>query len=145
LPIPESHGKLAGYRPLMKVLRRQLRSWTIAWLFFHVASYSALLPRDCCAAHAHRPKPLQTTQSDNATCAMHHEAPQPEPASETECSLRGTCRGPLAALNSLLSTHGVLPEALSLSRDAGGQLAARVTAESTLGQAVPPDPRPPRT
>jgi hypothetical protein len=129
----------------MKVLRRQLRSWTFAWLLFHVASYSALLPRDCCAAHAHKPAPAPAAPaSDNATCAMHHDTTPPQPARDAECSLRGACRGPLAAINSFFSAFGVLPDSLALAPDDSATIVARWNEESTLSQAVSPDPRPPR-
>ena len=35
----------------MTVLRRRLRFWVTTWLVFQVVSLSALVPRDCCAAH----------------------------------------------------------------------------------------------
>ena len=35
----------------MTIIRRRLRLWVAAWLVFQVASLSALVPRDCCAAH----------------------------------------------------------------------------------------------
>jgi hypothetical protein len=104
------------------------------------------LPRDCCAAHAHKPKPAPAAPAPatSATCAMHHDAPQPEPAGEAECSLRGACRGPLAALNSFFSAHGVLPESESVAPDARAAILPGLTSESTVSQAISPDPPPPR-
>jgi len=75
---------------------------------------------------------------------MHHEAAQPELSRDTECSLRGTCRGPLAAINSFFSAYGVLPDSLSLAPDVRAAIVARLSKESTVSQAVSPDPRPPR-
>ena len=37
----------------MRVVRRHLRLGAATWLMCHVLAFSALAPRDCCAAHAH--------------------------------------------------------------------------------------------
>lgn len=37
----------------MRVVRRHLRLGVTTWLVCHVLAFSALLPRDCCAAHSH--------------------------------------------------------------------------------------------
>jgi hypothetical protein len=69
----------------MTVLRRRLRVAVAAWLLFQVASLSALVPRNCCAAHqtaartarCHEPAessycPLRA--STGAACPMHRKA-----------------------------------------------------------------------
>jgi hypothetical protein len=78
----------------MDFLRRRLRLFVLIWLLFQVTSLSALVPRDCCAAH----RPVA-----EATDHCHKPAPPPE------CSLRGSCNVPEAVLVSLLSNHGILP------------------------------------
>lgn len=37
----------------MIFVRRHLRRGVVAWLLCHALTFTALLPRDCCAAHAH--------------------------------------------------------------------------------------------
>lgn len=37
----------------MILVRRHLRRGVVAWLVCHVLTFTALVPRDCCAAHAH--------------------------------------------------------------------------------------------
>lgn len=58
----------------MTLVRRHLRRGVVAWLACHVLTFTALVPRDCCAAHGHAEVP--------AARAAHHEAAMPatEPA-----------------------------------------------------------------
>jgi hypothetical protein len=120
--------------------------WAVTWLLCYVASYSALLPRDCCAAHAHRSRPTAAKAAEaaaDATCSLHH-APEPEPPPPAECSLRGTCGGPIAALASFLSSHGILPGTVDVNRDANITTFALHIRENATSLAVAPDPHPPR-
>jgi hypothetical protein len=130
----------------MTRMRARLRSCTVAWLLCHVASYSALFPKDCCAAHAHRtPRVQEAAQpADQATCEMHHAEPAPEPAAEPECSLRGTCAGPMATLASLLSNQGVLPTYASVARDSSTETHDARVRENAVSLFISPDAPPPR-
>src|SRR5688500_16146333 len=130
----------------MSRMRVRLRLWTIAWLLCYVGSYSALIPRDCCASHAHRPKPVEKAieVAGNATCALHHALPEPEPSPRSACSWRGTCGGPMAALASFLSNNGVLPNSVDITFDSSLRAFASYPRERVASLSVAPDPRPPR-
>ena len=78
----------------MACLRRNLRVFVTTWLMFQVAWLTALVPRNCCAAH--RPAEKSCHESAAAThcpmrdatgrpCPMHrghagHDSPEPDPA-----------------------------------------------------------------
>ena len=70
----------------MRVVRRHLRFGAATWLVCHVLAFSALLPRDCCAAHAHAGAvPVDQATVDHsahgmpaATGHQHHASPAPE-------------------------------------------------------------------
>src|SRR5690242_3804623 len=98
-------------------LRKHLRGWATAWLAFQLLSFSAFVPRDCCAAHkSHNVAPAATADE---SCAQqhgeHHAAPAPAPVDDSHCALRGRCDGPMAVLLSVLSTHGLLADAPAVS------------------------------
>lgn len=118
----------------------------MAWLLCHVASYSALLPRDCCAAHAHRPAAVQDVGKKGATvtCDMHHAEAAAAPAAEPECSLRGTCAGPMAALASLFSNQGILPAAVVLTPASSTETTPSRLRENVVSLFLSPDSPPPR-
>ncbi len=47
--------------------------------------------------------------ADGVPCPMHQTGrPGPGEAPDTSCRLRGACAGPMAALFTMLSSHGVL-------------------------------------
>jgi hypothetical protein len=128
----------------MICLRKHLRLWTSAWLVCQIATYSALLPRDCCAAHAHRAKPVEAAQEspDGATCAMHHAEPDPKPVEE--CSWRGTCGGPLSALAALFAHQGILPASVVVARETPSAALSVQPRERAASHLIQPDPQPPR-
>jgi hypothetical protein len=146
----------------MTRLRHHLRFWVTTWLVFQVMSLSALVPRDCCAAHrlatekektcheeaaathasadgAHCPMPGKTGE----TCPMHgtsHDGQTPA----RKCTMQGTCNGPMAALFVIISNHGVLTEPPQLARDLTVAVAPRPGREELVSRFVPPDSPPPR-
>jgi hypothetical protein len=141
----------------MTTIRRRFRFWVPAWLFFQVASLSAFVPKDCCAAH--RPAAIDKASchentaathcpkraADGTPCPMHarghHDAGQ---QSSDRCSMRGTCEGPMAALFALLSNHGVLADSFEMSPDLHAGSAAIHTRENLISRLASPDPPPPR-
>lgn len=155
-----------GYPEAMSAFRRSLRVWVTAWLVFQVASLSALVPRDCCPSH--RPaadtaerkcdQSVAATQCpmrapDGTPCPMHRgqsghdhgRATGGDHRGETnECSLRGTCAGPMAAVMALLQNHGILPAAVTILPDADGRTLAALARENLVSRFEPPDSPPPR-
>ena len=149
----------------MTTFRRHPRLWVTAWLVFQVASLSALVPRNCCAAH--QPAAVKTEHSshdsaaatdcpmlaaDGTACPMHrghgnhrergesssHEGPS------GECSIRGRCDGPMASLLALLSNQGVLPEPVAGLPDVESYSVSPALPESVVSRLASPDPPPPR-
>ena len=152
----------------MAFIRRRLRLAVTAWLVVQVALLSALVPRDCCAAHqaasqnersCHEEKPAEYCPmrgADGTPCPMHrggragpdehaadHNPSDREPASQ--CSIRGTCSGPGAALFALLSNHGVLPDAFEVFPDFDAHATGIRADASLIGRLASPDPPPPRS
>lgn len=148
----------------MACLRRYLRSLTAAWLFWQIATLSAVIPADCCAGH----RPAQDHSRSDTTavhcpmkaaagsqCPMHrrasgadtehaYHATTPPPAPTAECRLVGTCPGPLAALIVVISNHAVLPVTAGLSPAFGAFDTFGPLYERPIGQWAPPDSPPPR-
>jgi hypothetical protein len=142
----------------MQSIRRSLRLWVAIWLVVQMASLSALVPRDCCAAHssaARAAKPscheqVAATQcpmraTDGTPCPMHRgghgEASETTPDS---CTMRGTCSGPMAALVAQLSNYGVLPAALQVPPDLHRGSVTVDSDEDLPSRFTPPDSPPPR-
>lgn len=98
----------------MRLLRQSLRQVAIAWLLIQAVSLSALVGFDCCATHrAVKQEPKATQAAERSPCPMHaastrsnveQTSNQQDPG---KCVMRGTCKGPLAALFAFLSNHGV--------------------------------------
>jgi hypothetical protein len=138
----------------MRILRGQLRLWVAAWLVFQVTSLSALIPRDCCAAHrrvaanpsCHEPPAVPVCPlhaAHGAPCPMDHAAPlQGHP--DGGCAMRGTCDGPMAALSASLWNHGVLPAAFSVPAVRDARPAILNAAEHVISRLASLDPPPPR-
>jgi hypothetical protein len=133
----------------MKVIRRHLRFYAAAWLIFQAASFSTLVPRDCCAAHRPVQAKTETTCHDAAPPpvvhgghAGHHSA-SPEGDADT-CKMRGACDGPMAGFIAQLSLQGVLsdPFQFAPSMIAGGL--DMLPREHLISRLVPPDSPPPR-
>lgn len=121
----------------MSAVRRHLRGGVVAWLVCHALTFTALVPRDCCAAHAHAAR--AGAADGDAACPMHDGT-----APESACAIAGTCQAPGAALAAVLLQAAVLePVAHAtppLSPDAGPQ--PRTAFPRSL--ASPPDAPPPR-
>jgi hypothetical protein len=64
----------------MSSIRRRLGAWSIAWLLCQVASLSALVPQECCAAHS--------TSHDASHEASHGAAP-----GDLHAAAHGTAHG----------------------------------------------------
>jgi hypothetical protein len=132
----------------MTALRRHMRLWATFWLVFQVATLSAFVPRDCCTAHQEKAVSASPCHEDTpaahcpmrnangAACPMHSRSQtgshtdhrhHEEPAT-SDCSMRGTCNGPLAAMLSLLSNSGILPDGLVVAPNAVPSLIAAATA-----------------
>ena len=122
----------------MTSLRRLLRFWAAAWLVFQVATLSALMPYDCCAAHR------QAASDKRQEC--HEQAGQADESASQDatCAMRGSCSGPVASLVRLLSDPGVLDGSPALPADVAAPSAARISRDTPIRRFTAPDPPPPR-
>jgi hypothetical protein len=149
----------------MTALRQRVHLLAVTVLLLQLATLSAFVPQDCCPAHQARtvsPKPCHEEPPPATYCPMRgtsgaacpmHASNQPDANSGHEhhslpptddCSMRGTCKGPMSAMLNLLSTTGILPdEPLVVSNDDHVLIAARVAIDP-VRRFVPPDPPPPR-
>jgi hypothetical protein len=122
----------------MKTIRRHLRAWATTWLVVQALSLSAFVPRDCCAAHSQHKTPAPQTADDPA-CPM-HAAKESDP----ECTLRGTCNGPMLALPLAPASVGLASGPFAILPDIA------ISASVVLHEARPaladvlPDSPPPR-
>ncbi len=145
----------------MTVVRRHLRRGVAAWLVCHALMFTALLPRDCCAAHTHgasgaaaegevpchesgdaAPVPgthCEMAAEDGAACPMHAA-----PASSPDCAMTGSCQAPAAALAAVLLQAAELEPGLSVAPHLSPLTAARPTDVSARSLATPPAAPPPR-
>jgi hypothetical protein len=145
----------------MRIFRRRLRVLATVWLVVQAGWVAALVPRDCCAAH--RPTTVKTRgnchesaaathhcpmpAADGAPCPMHRGQSGPSQqhqSSTNDCTLRGTCDGPMAALFALLSAHGVLAESASAIPNIGVASVSTPAREDIISRLESPDPPPPR-
>ena len=154
----------------MSLFRRHLRRGVVVWLACHALTFTALVPRDCCAAHAHAatsspgdtagevdapchemaaatPAPPPVTDdhcdmpaSDGAACPMHRAG-----ASPVSCAMTGVCHAPEAALASVLWQAAVAPSAPQLVTPVAALAPRPAIAAPSLALAVPPDSPPPRS
>lgn len=151
----------------MTVVRRHLRRGVTTWLLCHALTFTALVPRDCCAAHRHDTSGDEATHvaapaaeapcheaappapaagahcamaaEDGAACPMHAA-----PASPAECALTGSCRAPAAALAAVLLQAAVLAPASSYDPHVLPQAVSRPPDASARSLVSPPDAPPPR-
>ncbi len=122
----------------MTAVRRHLRAGAVAWLVCHALAFSALVPRDCCAAHAHAAR--ESAPADDAACPMHDAAP---PASS--CAMSGTCQAPGAALAAVLFQAAVVEPVAHLSPHLSPAARPRPRDVVSRTLATPPDAPPPRS
>ncbi len=155
----------------MRAVRRHLRAGAATWLICHVLAFSAMVPRDCCAAHAHAAvaaeAPADHSGHDMGAAAhAHHQAPVPAHADGAQCPMRaadgtpcpmhdgssspaacqmtGVCNQPAAALAAVLMQAAVPPAPFALVPRAAQVIAPRASDEQRHSLAVPPDSPPPR-
>lgn len=154
----------------MRVVRRHLRTGAATWLICHVLAFSALLPRDCCAAHAHAAEagavdhsahgmPAPTGHehhaasapadgdacpmraADGAPCPMHEGRGAASPAA---CQMTGICSQPAAALAAVLMQAAVPPAPFALLPSPWSIALAIAADEHPHSLALPPASPPPR-
>ena len=138
----------------MAPARTYLRRTAAAWIAVQAVLLLSLVPRDCCASH--RPAPAarchQTAaarqcpmRAANGTpCPMHRDSDGPSGQRTDDCSIRGTCGGPMAALLTRLSQPTILTDSAAVAQDTdhtGDVLTTHRTGASRLD---PPDSPPPR-
>jgi hypothetical protein len=135
----------------MSAVRRHLRVYVTAWLMFQAAALSAVVPRDCCAAHrpvAAKPAPACHEAAPVAQDVhAHHHGSVPDPGTESDadrCSLRGSCGGPMAGFLAQLSQQGVLGERSQLAPEVVSTHLESATREHLISRLVAPDSPPPR-
>lgn len=158
----------------MAFLRGRLRVFATSWLLFQIAWLTALVPRDCCAAHrpaecqespsAHHATPPESCAAHDdhagahgshvAAAAEHHhehgpapsDAPPATPAAPpTDCLMGRACDGPMAALLALLSNHGIVPDAVSMLPPLEARRVGAVADENVRGHFPSPESPPPRS
>jgi hypothetical protein len=72
----------------MSFVRRHLGRGVTAWLLCHALTFTALVPRDCCAAHAH---------ATDGPAATHDHAAMAGPAGEADAAPCHEAAAPVAA------------------------------------------------
>ncbi len=158
----------------MRAVRRHLRLGAATWLVCHVLAFSALAPRDCCAAHAHGGAAVDTApavdhsahgmpasaaghehhaapaESDGALCPMRGADGAPCPmhgadgAAPAACRMTGVCNQPAAALAAVLMQAAVPQAAFALLPRDAAGYTVAAFDAQPLSLAVPPDSPPPR-
>lgn len=153
----------------MVLVRRHLRRGVVAWLVGQLLTFTALVPRDCCALHAHATSPAGAHHeaapagddvppchrasapaasedhcnmgtADGAACPMHQSRPAAAP-----CAMTGQCHAPEAALAAVLWQAAVPPPPTVVAAPAATVLALTPPAEALSALALPPDLPPPRS
>ncbi len=148
----------------MSLVRRSLRRGVVVWLACHALTFSALVPRDCCAAHGHgrsageqaaaadaappchetpaAPEPgehCQMASADGAACPMHRA-----PAASADCQMSGRCHAPESALASVVLQPAVLVRAALTVPAVAAKRVGRPPFVVAQSLAVVPDSPPPR-
>jgi hypothetical protein len=148
----------------MSVVRRHLRRGASLWLVYYALTFTALVPRDCCAAHAHAaeshdgaseesagaPPCHETAETssggghtempvDGAACPMHAAGTMP-----ADCEMSGVCDAPEAALAAILLQWAVPVSATTLPQPLIEGDLYRGGNVSAASLAIPPDAPPPR-
>jgi hypothetical protein len=133
----------------MSAVRRHLRVYVTAWLLFQAAALSAIVPRDCCAAH--RPAAAKASCHEATPLPQdvhaHHHGSAPETATEgdaDECSMRGACGGPMAGFLAQLSLQCVLGSRPQVAPDVAGTDIDSSSREHLISRLAAPDSPPPR-
>lgn len=133
----------------MTALRRRVRAVAFAWLLCQVASLSAFVPAECCAAHAaeavakekaascHEAAPAAPNDGD--ACPMHHQS-----RAHDCCKMTNGCQGPALQLAGLFAYVGVIetPSTTSVTLDSTPAIIA--SASPLLHRLATPDAPPPK-
>jgi len=83
--------------------------------------------------------------ADGTSCPMHRGGHSgSDERSTNDCSLRGNCTGPMAAMLAQLSNHGVLVATFDLQPDLRAAASGAVAHEHLITRRSPPDSPPPR-
>lgn len=152
----------------MDWVRRHLRAGTTAWLLGYAASFTALVPHDCCEAHAHRGAashaehaaaeapchetaapapavgdhcPMPAHDATGAACPMHGGAAA---APAEDCRFTGVCNVPAAALSAVVMSAAVPVTAFTLSTPVLALAPPLLVEERLVSRVRPPDSPPPR-
>jgi hypothetical protein len=149
----------------MRLVRRHLRRGVAAWLLGYALTFTALVPRDCCAAHAHaahgdheaaaaesaappcHDAVLATTPgahckmaaTDGAACPMHGRVPQ-----AADCTMTGVCGAPAAMLQAILMQPAVPAAPATFAPLVLAEAVSHAATPSPRSLATPPDAPPPR-
>ena len=105
----------------------------MAGLLLQAATLGALVPRDCCRAHAHDRK-----EAEKPSCHTTAEK------TDDRCALRGTCDGPMTGMVALLSQVGVIPASTPAPVNSGDTALVLALALEPDRLRTPPDSPPPR-
>ena len=134
----------------MTALRRRIRAVAFAWLLCQVASLSAFVPGECCAAHAAEAAAKQQAAScheaapaapkDGDACPMHHQS-----RAHDCCKITNSCEGPGVQLTGLFAYVGVIetPMTNSLTLESAPAIAAEPA--PLLYRRLTPDSPPPKS
>jgi hypothetical protein len=128
----------------VKSLRQNLRQLAIAWLVIQALSLSALAGFDCCATHRAVRQEATAAAAEGVPCPMHAASANTAPANAERCVMRGTCKGPIAALFVLLANNGVPAESPVAAADVGVSPAPVLLPETFAVHFESPDTPPPR-
>lgn len=158
----------------MSFVRRHLRRGVTVWLLCHALTLSALVPRDCCAMHAHataataaahdhggvpaeaeaapcheEAAPVAATPAPGGHCDMPSSDGAACPmhqsgAMPTGCAMTGVCHAPEAVLAAVLWHAVPAPVAPTVAVPAVVTVVSRAADVSPTSLAVPPDAPPPR-
>jgi hypothetical protein len=149
----------------MRLVRRHLRGGVTAWLLGHALTFTALVPRDCCAAHAHAAHGdhqaaavesdappchdsapatapgahCEMAAADGAACPMHARVPQ-----APDCTMTGVCGAPAAMLQAVLMQPAVPAAPTTLAPLLLAEAVSHPAAPAPRSLASPPDAPPPR-
>jgi hypothetical protein len=130
----------------MTALRRRVRAVAFAWLLCQVASLSAFVPAECCAAHAAEAVAKEKAAScheaapkDGDACPMHHQS-----RAHDCCTITNGCAGPGIQLTGLFAFVGVIETPATSSVTLESAPATVAGAAPLLYRLTTPDSPPPK-
>lgn len=142
----------------MCLVRRHLPRVVVAWLFCHIFAFTALLPRECCAAHARGAHAFAHHESatapahqghghvhlDDCEMADHEGAACPMHAPIAPCAVTGACDAPAASLHAVLLGAAVLSAPTFVVPDLAPMPRQHLRLVQPVSLAIPPDAPPPK-